>query len=215
DPTTGTSEEITAPTPHDAYPVWSPDGTRLVISQHDGRRRLQVMDADGANRHAVVDDMTSGHPAAWSPDGTRLAFAGYHYPGGRSPGLYVVGADGTNLTLLVPGIDLGRVAWSPDASMIAFTDGRPVDGRGEVHVVDVASGRDTTVSTSTVDPAQDVALAWRPRGTELLYAQQAPQGGGLGREDIVLAERVGAAWRERPLVSGILPRAATDFPAVA
>ena len=93
---------ITAKSPHDDYPVWSPDGARLVISQHDGRGKLQLIDADGGNRHPVLGDLTSGHPAAWSPDGTRIAFTGYHYPGGAEPGLYVVDADGTDLTLLVP-----------------------------------------------------------------------------------------------------------------
>ena len=32
-----------------------------------------------------------------------------------------------------------------------------------------------------------------------------------GHEDIVLAERVGDAWQERPLVTGLLPSAATDL----
>ena len=176
------------------------------------------MDADGANRHAVVGDMTSGHPAAWSPDGKRLAFAGYHYPGGGEPGLYIVGADGTELTLLVPeaGVRaIGRLAWSPDGSTIAFAavpEDQSDDGLGGfVYVVDVASGSVTAVSTSRVDLAQDVALAWRPGGSGLLYAQQAKQVGELRHEDIVLAERVGNTWRERPLVSGILPSAATEF----
>jgi len=173
------------------------------------------MDADGANLHAVVGDMTSGHQAAWSPDGSRLAFAGYHYPGGRDPGLYVVGADGTNLTLLVPGRVIGRVAWSPDASMIAFAtidEARPADGvRGYVYVVDVASRNVTAVSTSHVDLEHDVPLAWRPGSLELLYAQQYKQFGELGHEDVVLAERVGDTWRERQLVTG-LRRSAVTFP---
>jgi hypothetical protein len=88
-----------------------------------------------------------------------------------------------------------------------------VDGRGYVYVVDVASGSVTAVSTSHVDLAQDVPLAWRPGGTELLYAQQDKQFGELGHEAVVLAERVGSTWRELPLVTGLLPSALTgDLP---
>ena len=212
DPSSGTSDEITDPTPHDAFPVWSPDGTRLAISQHDGRGTLQLIDADGGNRHSIIDDLTSGYPVAWSPDGSRIAFAGYHYPGGGEPGLYIVDADGTSLTLLVPGTGawgIGRLSWSPDGSTIAFVAGTVEDQsnvlRGIVKVVDVASGDVSAVSTSQVRVMQDAPLAWRPGRKELLYAQQSKQSGEAGHEDIVLAERVGDAWQERPLVTDLRP----------
>lgn len=225
DPSTGTSRAITAQTPHDDYPVWSPDGMRLVLSQHDGRGRLQLIDADGGNRHAVVDDLTSPDLAAWSPDGARIAFYGYHYPGVAGRGLYVVNADGTGLTLLVPGAGGGwtsRLAWSPDGSMIAFAtgdDARPIDdARGYVYVVDVATAEVTAVSSSDVDTYSGGPLAWRPGGTELLYAQQGrrlysqrdPQSGDAVHEDIVLATRVGGTWRERQLIADLMPSAFTD-----
>jgi dipeptidyl aminopeptidase/acylaminoacyl peptidase len=216
DPSSGTSEEITDPTPHDASPVWSPDGTRLALSQHDGRGTLQLIDADGGNRHSIVDDLTSGYPVAWSPDGSRIAFAGYHYPGGDKPGLYIVDADGTSLTLLVPGTGawgIGRLSWSPDGSTIAFAAAAEAQDdpilRGYVDVVDVASGDVSIVSASHVRVEQDTALAWRPGGMELLYARQDKQSGELGPEDIVLAERVGDAWQERPLVTDLSPNAVT------
>ena len=209
DSSSGTAHALTAQTLHDAYPVWSPDGTRLAVSQHDGRGQLQLIDADGGNRHPIVKGLTSGGPVAWSPDGARLAFAGYSYPGGDKPGLYVVNADGTALTLLVPGFGLShaaRLAWSPDASMIAFaaTDpARPMDDAdGYVFVVDVASGKVSSVSSSHVE-TQGAPLAWRPGRMELLYAQQYKQFGEPGHEDIVLAERVGDTWQERPVVANL------------
>jgi Tol biopolymer transport system component len=216
DSESGTSSLITPAMPHDDFPVWSPDGTRLVISQHDGRGRLQLIDADGGNRHAIVDDLTSGMPAAWSPDGTRIAFAGWHYPGVGEPGLYVVNADGTGLTLLVPGAtwSISRIAWSPDGSMIAFAevdDTSPVDGlHGHVRVVDVASGRVDPGGVLRVETTPGAPLAWGPGRMELLYAAQSTGPDATGREDIVLAEDVGGAWRERPLVSGLAQQAVAN-----
>ena len=74
---------------------------------------------------------------------------------------------------------------------------------GIVKVVDVASGDVSAVSTSQVRVMQDAPLAWRPGRMELLYAQQSKQSGEAGHEDIVLAERVGDAWQERPLVTDL------------
>ena len=210
DPAAGTTRAITAKTLHDAYPVWSPDGTRLVVSQHDGRGQLELIDADGSNRHPIVKGLTSAGPAAWSPDGSRLAFAGYSYPGVGEPGLYVVNPDGTALTLLLPGRDMSHaagLAWSPDGSMIAFAaidPAKPIDGaRGFVFVVDVASGKVSQVSSSHVATTGDAPLGWRPGRMELLYAQQYKQFGELGHEDVILAELVGDTWQERQVVASL------------
>ena len=67
DPSSGMSHAITAKSPHDDYPVWSPDGAGLVISQHDGRGKLQLIDADGGNRHPVLGDLTSAIPPPGRP----------------------------------------------------------------------------------------------------------------------------------------------------
>ncbi len=74
------------------------------------------MNADGSGSRILVDDLEADriHNLAWSPDGERLAF------GLGSEGIYVVGADGSGLTLAIPG---GAYPyWSPDGTRIAFAD---------------------------------------------------------------------------------------------
>jgi Tol biopolymer transport system component len=201
DPSSGAFRAITTGTTHDGSPVWSPDGTRIAFSNHLDEGPIQIVDADGGNRHAVSEGMNAMQPAAWSPDNTRIAFVGSRDQG--PIGLWVVGADGTGLTQLVSGdIGFGVPAWSSDGSMIAFA--RTVGNDDYVHVVDVATGVVTLVGSRLTHDgwgaSEAARLAWQPGRMRVLYARAARQ----LRQDIVVAERIGGTWQERPLITGLL-----------
>jgi hypothetical protein len=102
-------------------PTYSPDGTQIAYFDGSGFagelvHQLRVMNADGSGTRVLVDDLEANgiYNLAWSPDGERLAF------GLGSKGIYIVGADGSGLTLAIPG---GAYPyWSPDGTRIAFAN---------------------------------------------------------------------------------------------
>jgi Tol biopolymer transport system component len=103
-----------------AAPVWSPDGSRIAFLQtdwettfKDGPTDIRVIDPTGGSSTLILtiaDGETIGSKMTWSPDGTRIMFraviAGQH-------GNYIIGADGTDLTLVAGIWPPGDPDWSP------------------------------------------------------------------------------------------------------
>ena len=61
-----------------AWPVWSPDGTRIAFNSNDINRNwvIFVMDADGGNLLQLTDITQSARWPVWLPDSSRIAFTG-------------------------------------------------------------------------------------------------------------------------------------------
>jgi Tol biopolymer transport system component len=79
--------------------AWSRDGKRIAFSADlhlDARDGLYVMNRDGTGVVQIVEGVALSHPS-WSPDGRRLVFTM-----GTQPSVYIVDADGGNLTELTP-----------------------------------------------------------------------------------------------------------------
>jgi Tol biopolymer transport system component len=67
--------------------------------------------------------ISTGHEPAWSPDGQRLVFDVEGSSEQMSPGLYIVNADGSNLTKIVSPdgpVEGAFPVWSPDGTRIAW-----------------------------------------------------------------------------------------------
>ena len=116
-------------------PTYSPDGTQIAYFDHqlDGPSQLRVMNADGTGVRVLLDGTGyHSYTLAWSPDGERLAWADEdlipEHQTDRSPGIFVVGADGSGLTLAIPGG--ADPYWSPDGTRLAYRIGAPEHCRG-------------------------------------------------------------------------------------
>jgi len=96
---------------------------RILYGQDDD---IYVRNCDGSGMYRLTDHPAMDASGAWSPDGTRIVF---HSERDRQPvpegwvpnSLYIINADGSNLTRLTHTEDNDHgPSWSPDGSRIAF-----------------------------------------------------------------------------------------------
>jgi Tol biopolymer transport system component len=153
-------KNLSADTPFDSDPVWSPDGRSLLFR---GTFGLYTMNADGSNRRELRGDIAPVE-WSWSPDGSRIAFVVQRFePDWLVEELWLMGADGESMAMLAS--DAAMPSWSPDGQRIAF--GRfPRDGELDIRVINV----DGTGETALTDPelaAQEPA--WSPDGDRIAF----------------------------------------------
>lgn len=142
---------------------WSPDGTRLAYSAHDGVAgnsfEIWVVNVDGTNRRQLTDAPGDDLHPAWSPDGTKLAFTSDRPTDTLRSELFVMDADGSNpIRLTFNDDDEGSPSWRPSAAAVEDLPNSPCSAS------DAASGTSTTTtsapaSTSTTGSTTSTTFA--------------------------------------------------------
>ncbi len=180
-PGTATTLQIGPVASADGVLVWSPDGTRIAMS--DGND-IYVLRADGTQAANVTNS-----PAAfdsgptWSPDGTRLAFASD--TGGDSE--IVTLSLTTNAVMNLsnnPGIDTWP-AWSPDGTRVAFVSDR--DGALDLYMTSAAGGM--IPQRLTTGLTLDGPPRWSPDGRQIAFAARID----ASRTDLTIVQADGSA----------------------
>jgi serine/threonine protein kinase/Tol biopolymer transport system component len=99
-------------------PAVSPDGLRIaIVIRTEGKRRLRVISADGAESTALAPEIDVEGSADWSPDGRWVVTGGKD---GKGPGLFKIPVAGGASVRLTNNAARNPV-WSPDGSLIAYS----------------------------------------------------------------------------------------------
>lgn len=107
----------------DAYPVFSPDGKKILFqSNRTDNWEIYVMNADASGLSQLTKNSADDATPVWSPDGSKIVFASER--DGDSE-IYLMNADGTEQKRLTntPGDD-SHPHWSPDGLRLIFNSAR-------------------------------------------------------------------------------------------
>lgn len=149
----------------DAYPTWSPDGTRIAYESNvDGDFDVYVVDLAAGTRSKLTDGPGRDGTPAWSPDGSRIAFMSDR-DGHRQ--VYVMDADGSNPTNL-SGNDASEEHpfWSPDGSRILYVSDLEA-GEGNVDVWEMAADGSAKRRVAAT-PEVETYASWSPDGARIV-----------------------------------------------
>jgi Tol biopolymer transport system component len=163
------------------FPIWSPDGTRVLFSAWDDaafRLRLWVKTLGGgiATQIPLANEGGAVYSSGWNPGGTRIVTTVINCVGGvpvdgamacdsfEGPYLTAADPDGANIVrlsdqLMLPELWFPPPEWSPDGSTVLFTQAAcdvemevwPCAEPTEIRVLRVADGVITTLTEGS-DP---------------------------------------------------------------
>jgi eukaryotic-like serine/threonine-protein kinase len=166
DPTRGTEDRATYEG-QNAFPIWSPDGTRMAF-RSDRAGPLGMYVAQASNLRDVVQ-LTPGPmdvPSSWSADGKEIAFTrGFSATGGNTD-IYVVSIDEPHTARPVVATTATESfpEFSPDGKWLAYTSDE--SGRATVYVQPYPGPGTRVTLTSEGSPQEP---AWSKNSNEIFY----------------------------------------------
>jgi Tol biopolymer transport system component len=159
------------------FPVWSPDGSRMVFASGNEVDHLDTLyekAASGGDESELLKGPGEKNPTSWSPDGRFLLYDSLEK--GRR-GLWVLPLDGPNgvprkpVRLLASEVDEYEASFSPDGRWIAYTHYKWP--RPEIYVRRfIASGNSQpTLGADTWQVSLDGGERprWRSDGKEIVF----------------------------------------------
>ena len=165
-----TPKQVPAHTPTTLKPTASPPSTGECRIAYEQDGDIYVKNCDGSGVYRVTDHPAMDRNPAWSPDGQRIVFSSERdrqpTPGYMPGFLYIVNADGSNLTRLTyeegEGTNDITPDWSPDGSRIAF------HRNGSLAIAN-PDGSNLRVVLQESDELSVINPVWSPDGQRLAF----------------------------------------------
>ena len=163
----------------DRFPVWSPDGTRIVfrsIRTGAGDLYQKLTSGAGVEERLVASDQVK-IPSSWSADGRFLLYHSVDPQTSRDLWVVPMVGDRTPSVFLKTPFREGYGAFSPDGRWVAYLSNE--SGRTEIYVRPfVPPGAAGTAAGAAggqwqVSTAGGIYPVWRPDGKELYYLNPA------------------------------------------
>ncbi len=161
----------------DRFPVWSPDGARIVFSSNrTGQFDLyQMLTSGGVEERLMAASDQIKTPYSWSVDGRVLLYSSLASQGNVDLWIVPMVGDRTPWAFLKTLFREGYGVFSPNGRWVAYQSNE--SGRPEVYVRPYvrpgASGTAAAGGQWLVSTAGGVFPAWRPDGKELYYLNPA------------------------------------------
>jgi Tol biopolymer transport system component len=165
-------------------PAASADGQHVVFQTfRDEGWNIFSTNADGSNPTNLTN---TKHPVinfepGWSPDGSKVVFM---RQAGGDQDLWAVDANGSGAVDLTEGATNDETApeFSPDGTKIVYIGAGPIpcpcplEYNNDIWVMN-ANGTGQTQLTHTDYPTQNIAPAWSPDGSKIVYSTTESPGG--------------------------------------
>ena len=133
----------------------------LIVSTHSGSANIHLVTADSTGAVNLTDSKSDNRNPAWSADGKKIAFSSNR---DGTMGLYVMDADGKNVTQLTTGPYDRVPSWTPDGRTIVFSRTAD-DSRTRIYSVPAAGGEPRAIGDGD---GWDPALS--PDGKKIAFA---------------------------------------------
>ncbi len=169
----GASTRFTFDAAVDQFPVFSPDGGRIIFaSSRDGPRNLyQKLTSGAKDEVALLKSDETKRPYSWSRDGRFLLYT--VQTAKTNDDVWILSMDGSRKPMLFQGTEFDEIEaqFSPDGRWIAYQSDET--GRYEVYVREFSLGSDgkpEATAKHQISSGGGFGPRWRDDGKELIYA---------------------------------------------